>query len=55
VFTEAGVKAQARRAEISGVNRTWYCGAYWSYGFHEDGVNSGLAVGRSLQERRLAA
>jgi len=55
VFTEASVRAQARREEISGVNRTWYCGAYWSYGFHEDGVNSGLAVGRGLQEQRLAA
>ncbi len=55
VFTEAGVKAQARRDEISGVHRTWYCGAYWSYGFHEDGVSSGLAVARGLLERRLAA
>ena len=51
VFTEASVTAQARRDEISGVNRTWYCGAYWSYGFHEDGVNSGLAVGRGLLEQ----
>ncbi|NTU65306.1 MAG: hypothetical protein HGB05_18370, partial [Chloroflexi bacterium] len=55
VFTGAGIQAQARRDEISGVNRTWYCGAYWSYGFHEDGVNSGLAVARGLRERRLAA
>ncbi|MBK8537782.1 MAG: FAD-dependent oxidoreductase [Candidatus Competibacteraceae bacterium] len=55
VFTEAGVRAQARRDEISGVNRTWYCGAYWSYGFHEDGVNSGLVVGQGLLERRAAA
>jgi len=56
VFTEAGVQAQARRDEISGVNRTWYCGAYWSYGFHEDGVNSGLAVARGLLEsQRMAA
>jgi predicted NAD/FAD-binding protein len=55
VFTDAGVRAQARRDEISGVNRTWYCGAYWSYGFHEDGVNSGLAVARGLLERRAAA
>ena len=56
VFTEAGVRAQARRDEISGVNRTWYCGAYWSYGFHEDGVNSGLAVARGLLESpRMAA
>ena len=55
VFTEASVAAQARRAEISGVNRTGYCGAYWSYGFHEDGVNSGLAVVRDLVERGAAA
>jgi predicted NAD/FAD-binding protein len=52
VFTKAGVEAQARRDEISGVNRTWYCGAYWGYGFHEDGVNSGLAVARGLLESR---
>lgn len=55
VFTDASVRAQARRAEISGVNRTWYCGAYWSYGFHEDGVNSGLAVADSLLERPAVA
>jgi predicted NAD/FAD-binding protein len=36
--------AQARHAEISGVNRTHYCGAYWGYGFHEDGVKSALAA-----------
>jgi predicted NAD/FAD-binding protein len=41
VYTPAGVAAQARRAELSGVNRTFYCGAYWRYGFHEDGVVSG--------------
>ncbi len=41
VYTPRGVAAQKRRAEISGVNRTFYCGAYWRYGFHEDGVVSG--------------
>ncbi|MDV7402278.1 hypothetical protein RZS08_63230, partial [Arthrospira platensis SPKY1] len=55
VFTDAGVRAQARRDEISGVNRTWYCGAYWSYGFHEDGVNSGLAVARGLLDHLAVA
>ena len=45
VFTAAGVHAQARRAEISGANRTHYCGAYWGWGFHEDGVRSAIAVG----------
>lgn len=48
VYTTAGVAAQARHAEISGVRRTHYCGAYWGYGFHEDGVNSGLAVARAF-------
>jgi predicted NAD/FAD-binding protein len=44
VYTAAGIRAQARRAEISGRNRTHYCGAYWGWGFHEDGVVSALAV-----------
>lgn len=42
VYTPTAVAAQARRGEVSGVNRTYYCGAYWRYGFHEDGVVSGL-------------
>lgn len=42
VFTVPGVKAQSRHATISGVNRTHYCGAYWGWGFHEDGVTSAL-------------
>jgi len=48
VFTRQAVAAQARRAEISGVNRTWYCGAYWGNGFHEDGVRSAADVGRAF-------
>jgi predicted NAD/FAD-binding protein len=44
VYTTASVAAQQRHDEISGVRRTHYCGAYWGYGFHEDGVNSALAV-----------
>ena len=40
VYTPAAVAAQKRRTEISGRNRTFYCGAYWRYGFHEDGVVS---------------
>jgi uncharacterized protein len=42
VFTREGVKAQQRTQEISGRNRTSYCGAYWGWGFHEDGVASAL-------------
>jgi predicted NAD/FAD-binding protein len=48
LYTAAGVRAQARRGEISGVNRTHYCGAYWGYGFHEDGVVSAQAVVREV-------
>jgi len=44
VFTLDGIKAQQRHAEISGQNRSHYCGAYWFNGFHEDGVNSALRV-----------
>jgi predicted NAD/FAD-binding protein len=40
VYTAEGVAAQARHAEISGPRRTHYCGAYWGWGFHEDGVVS---------------
>ncbi len=42
VYTAEGVAAQARHGEISGVRRTHYCGAYWGWGFHEDGVVSAL-------------
>ncbi len=45
----AAVAAQARRHEIShGRRRTWYCGAYWGYGFHEDGVRSAVEVCQAL-------
>jgi len=43
-YTLATPAAQQRHGEISGVNRTHYCGAYWGYGFHEDGVKSALAA-----------
>jgi len=48
VFTPEAVRSQGRHAEVSGVNRTHYAGAYWGYGFHEDGVNSALAVARAF-------
>jgi len=52
VYTSPGLAARKRFWEISGRNRTHFCGAYWGYGFHEDGVNSALAVcehfGKSL-------
>lgn len=50
VYSPEAVAAQRRHGEISGVNRTSYCGAYWGYGFHEDGVKSALAVCRSFRK-----
>jgi len=44
VFTPAAVRAQARQREINGVRGTYYCGAWWRNGFHEDGVVSALAA-----------
>lgn len=46
VYMQLSVPAQASHGIISGKNRTHFCGAYWGYGFHEDGVNSGLAVAK---------
>ena len=49
VFTQAAVAAQARHGEISGpARRTYYCGAYWGWGFHEDGVVSALRAVEGL-------
>lgn len=44
VFGRGSTEAQARWNEVNGVRRTWYCGAWWGYGFHEDGVRSALRV-----------
>ncbi|MEM1145132.1 MAG: FAD-dependent oxidoreductase [Pseudomonadota bacterium] len=51
VFSLEGMKAQQRWSEINGQNNTWYCGAYWHNGFHEDGVVSALRVADSLREQ----
>jgi hypothetical protein len=51
VFTRAGIAAQRRWRELSGVDRVHYCGAYWRWGFHEDGVFSALLVSRMLGGR----
>jgi uncharacterized protein len=49
VYTAQTVEAQRRWAEISGPRNTHYCGAYWFYGFHEDGVNSALRVCEAIR------
>jgi len=55
-FTLAGMQAQQRWGDINGRNGTWFCGAYWQNGFHEDGLSSGLRVAESLSaSARMAA
>jgi predicted NAD/FAD-binding protein len=54
VFKPGRESAQRRHFELIAINRTSFCGAYWGYGFHEDGVRSGLMVAAEL-DRRLAA
>jgi len=44
IYTAETVAAQKRYVEVNGINRTYFCGAYWGYGFHEDGVKSALRV-----------
>ena len=46
LYDTKAAAAQRRHAEVSGLSNTHFCGAYWGNGFHEDGVNSALAVGR---------
>jgi predicted NAD/FAD-binding protein len=51
VFDAAAIAAQRRLPAIQGRDHTWYCGAWTRYGFHEDGLMSGLAVAQALQQR----
>jgi predicted NAD/FAD-binding protein len=46
VFSAGSIAMQHRHKEINGKHHSYFCGAYWGYGFHEDGVNSGLAVAK---------
>ena len=48
IYSVESVAAQKRHAEIDGRNGVHFCGAYWSYGFHEDGVRSAQRVSRSI-------
>lgn len=48
MYTHASVQAKTRRHEINGENNTWFAGAYWGFGFHEDGLRSGVDVARAL-------
>ena len=49
-YSLAGTQAQARWEELLGANHSYFCGAYWANGFHEDGVVSALRVAREFGE-----
>lgn len=52
VFNSPALQAQRRRHEIQGSHGRYFAGAYWGYGFHEDGVQSGLEVAEQIGYRR---
>jgi uncharacterized protein len=55
VFDQAAVAAQRQLPQIQGQGHVWFCGAWARYGFHEDGLSSGLGVVRALREQGLLA
>jgi predicted NAD/FAD-binding protein len=48
MFDGATERAQRSLWALQGVRRTWFCGSYFGFGFHEDGLQSGLAVAEAL-------
>lgn len=48
VFTQESIAAQQQLWSLQGRQNTWFCGAYFGYGFHEDGLQAGLAVAEQL-------
>lgn len=52
MFDAAALRAQQALSRIQGVRRTWFCGAYLGYGFHEDGLSAGLSVAEALGGKR---
>ena len=54
VYSHHSVRAQARRHEIQGRRATWFAGAYWGWGFHEDGLRSAVEVCRQRSEEHTS-
>ncbi len=54
VYTRAAVAAQSQLGQINGPSRTHYCGAWQGWGFHEDGVVSGLRAAQGVREQLSA-
>ncbi len=48
VFDRASLAAQDKLWSLQGKQRSWFCGSYFGYGFHEDGIQAGLAVAEAL-------
>jgi hypothetical protein len=48
LFNAAAMQAQQNLWSLQGQNRTWFCGAWFGAGFHEDGLQAGLAVAEQL-------
>lgn len=55
VFTAASVAAQKRKPEIDGQQHTYYVGAYWGWGFHEDGARTAFQISKKIKERLACA
>lgn len=55
VYDHAMVAAQRRKAEIQGKRRTWFAGAYWGWGFHEDGIRSARELVDAFEAGHAAA
>ncbi|MCC6735803.1 MAG: FAD-dependent oxidoreductase [Bauldia sp.] len=51
-FDRGALAAQQQLWRLQGVRRTWFCGAHFGYGFHEDALQAGLAVGEALGGER---
>ena len=50
VFDQQAIATQARWQEINGQNRSSFCGAYWGWGFHEDGARSAARVVQQITD-----
>jgi predicted NAD/FAD-binding protein len=48
VFDASAIAAQQALPSIQGLRNTWFAGAWTGYGFHEDGLKSGLAVAKGI-------
>jgi len=55
IFDEHAIRAQRRHDEVLGPNRTYYAGAYWGHGFHEDGVASARRVLAAMATKQGAS